>query len=390
MAGRLPCLRSIPLLWVCLSVGLAHASLTASPALAAIEFVQKAPMASAGGSTVTATLANPTSAGTLLVAVVKDINSGCASDSYSGPAGWARAARVCRGSNGPLELWYRANTPSGVASVTFGTGSSGANSVMQVSEWSGVATSSPLDQTGSQYTSSTSTTLGVTTSGALASSGELAITGFDTSSGLSSFTPGSGWTGLRSDPGAGFDTDYRIGPSSGATLTESPSSSPQTAWSAVIATFLPACTGGSRTLKANNTLTFPGVTLNGYDRSTSTAVAITADDETGSGAGWSLNATSTRFSDGSGHTLPATATTFTAGSASAATGSCALPANSIMYPVTLPAGASPPTAVRLFNAAGGTGSGPTDLALTANVAVPANAWAASYSSTWTFTLSSGP
>jgi hypothetical protein len=375
---------------MCLLVGLAHAALLAPPAVAAIAFVQKAPEASAGGATVTATLPNPTSAGNLLVATVKDVNSGCASDSYSGPAGWVRAAHICRGTNGPLELWYKPNTSAGVTSVPFATGSSGANSILQVSEWSGVATSSPLDQTGTQYTSSASTTLGVTTSGTLASSGELAVTGFDTSSGLSSFTPASGWTALRSDAGSGFDTDYRLGPNSGSTLTESPTSSPQTAWSSVLATFLPACAGGSLTFKANSALTFPGVTLNAYNRSTSTAVAITADDETGSGSGWNLNATSTTFNDGSGHTLPTTATTFTAGSASAATGNCSLPTNSVAYPLTLPAAAAPPTAVRLFNAAGGTGSGSATVSLTANVAVPANVRAASYSSTWTFTLSSGP
>jgi hypothetical protein len=390
MAGGLVCRRAIRLLAACLVVAAAYAVQSPAHAVAAIALVQTAPDASGGGTTVTATLSSATTAGNLLVAIVKDINSGCSSDSYSAPAGWIRATHVCRGANGPLELWYRPNTPAGVTSIPFGTGSNGANSLLRVSEWSGVATSNPLDQTGTQETSTASTTLGVTTAGAIATTGELAITAFDTSNGLSSFTPGSGWTAQRSDPGNGLDSDYRVNPSSGSTLSESPTSSPQTAWSAVVATFRPRCGGGSLTLAANSTLPFPGVTLNAYNRTTSATVAITADDETGSGSGWNLNATSTTFSDGSGHTLPTTATTLTAGSATAPSGNCSLPANSTTYPVTLPAGASPPTAVRLFNSAAGTGSGPTSLSLTATVAVPARAHAASYSSTWTVTLSSGP
>jgi hypothetical protein len=55
-----------------------------------------------------------------------------------------------------------------------------------------------------------------------------ALTGFDTSNGLSSFTPGSGWTGLVSDPGSGFDSDYRLNPTSASTVSESPTSGPQT------------------------------------------------------------------------------------------------------------------------------------------------------------------
>jgi WxL domain surface cell wall-binding len=386
LAGR----RAIPLLVLTILVACGQALLSAQPAAAAIAFVQKGTEASGGGSTITATLPAATTAGDLLVATVQDINSGCSSDNFTAPSGWTKAAHVCRGSTGPLELWYLPNTAAGTTSVTFNTGSSGANSLAQLSEWSGVATTSPLDQTGTQSSGSASTTLGVSTSSSIAASGELAVTGFDTSSGLSSFTAGTGWTNLRSDPGNGFDSDYRLNPTSGSVLSESPTSSPQTTWGGAIATFLPACAGGSLTIKTSPTLTFPGVTLNAYNRSTSTTVAITADDESGSGSGWNLNATSTTFSDGSGHSLPTTATTFTAASASAATGNCSLPTNTTSYPVTLPAGSTPPTAAKLFNASAGTGAGPANLSLTANLAVPANTRAGSYSSTWTFTLSSGP
>jgi WxL domain surface cell wall-binding len=390
MAALLPGRRAIPLLGLTILVSSAFTLLGAQTAAASISLVQKGTEATNAGGTITATLPAATSAGDLLVATIQDVNAGCASDNFTAPGGWTKAAHVCRTTAGPIELWYLPNTSAGTTSVTFNTGSAGANSLAQVSEWRGVATTSPLDQTGTQSSGSASTTLGVSTSGNIAVPGELAVTGFDTSSGLSSFTAGASWTNLLSDPGNGFDSDYRLSPTSGAVLSESPTSSPQTTWAAVIASFLPACAGGSLTAKTTPTLTFPGVTLNAYNRTSNATVSVTADDESGSGSGWNLNATSTTFSDGGGHSLPTTATTISAASAGAATGNCSLPTNNTSYPVTLPAGSTPPTAARLFNAGAGTGSGPANLSLTANLAVPANTRAGSYNSTWTFTLSSGP
>jgi hypothetical protein len=80
----------------------------------------------------------------------------------------------------------------------------------------------------------------------------------------------------------------------------------------------------------------------------------------------------------------------TSGSAAAATGNCSLPTNTIGYPATLPAGATPPTAVKLYNASAATGSGATNVTLGLQIAIPANAYNGSYSSTWTFAIVSGP
>jgi hypothetical protein len=111
---------------------------------------------------------------------------------------------------------------------------------------------------------------------------------------------------------------------------------------------------------------------------------------TGGGSGWDVQLTSTQFADGSGHTLPTTAATATGVSTSVHAGNCTLPTNSISYPVTVPAGAGPPAAVKIFNAAANSGGGPTDLAVNFSLAVPAKAYAASYTSTWTLTIASGP
>jgi hypothetical protein len=366
--------------------------LAAPPADGAVTLVQKGVKASAGGTSITPTLPAATTAGDLLVAVVEDTNSGCSTDTFTAPAGWVEAAKVCRASTnpGPIELWYKPNTAAGVTSVAFKTGSSGANSIAQLTEWRGVATSSPIDQTGTATSASTSTSLAVSTTGNVSATGELAVTGFDTAAGLSSFAPGSGWASLLSEPGSGFDSDYLIGPSSGSKASETITTNPQTNFGAVIATFKSApCTGGSLTVKAPATVTF-GLTLAGYSSSVTTKLEpVVAADETGAGSGWNLNATSTTLTAGA-NTLPTTATTITTGSGSAETGNCSLPTNVIGYPLTLPAATSPPPAIALFDASVGTGKGPALLKFTAKITVPGNAHAGAYKSTWTLTMASGP
>ncbi|MGC8461756.1 MAG: hypothetical protein ACP5OR_07965 [Candidatus Dormibacteria bacterium] len=150
------------------------------------------------------------------------------------------------------------------------------------------------------------------------------------------------------------------------------------------------CSGGTLSLTAPSTVTFPGVALSGLQQTTSSNVTFTANDMTGSGAGWNIAGTSTTFTNGSGNTLPTTATSVTAGTATAATGNCNLPVNTIAYPVTLPAGSSPPTAAVVYDANSGSGEGPSNVTLTFQLNIPAGALPGSYSSTWTFTISSGP
>jgi hypothetical protein len=153
---------------------------------------------------------------------------------------------------------------------------------------------------------------------------------------------------------------------------------------------LAPCSAGSLALTAPGSVTFPAVSLNGLNQTDTATVPLTVEDETASAFGWNVSATSTTFANGSGKTLPTTATTIVSASSSAAAGNCTLPSNSIAYPVTLPAAATPPTAVKLFNAAVNSGSGPASVSLGASLAVPAGASSGSYSSTWTFTIASGP
>lgn len=151
--------------------------------------------------------------------------------------------------------------------------------------------------------------------------------------------------------------------------------------------------GGSLTLTSPTTLTFPAVTLNGMDQTTSAALNLIVDDATGTGAGWNLTITSTTFT-GTGGTPPTLSTTATTilnpVGFDCRAGTCTNPTNSITAPVTVPAATVAPTAVKFFNAALSTGLGEFDVIPTLQVAIPANTRADTYTSTLTVTLTSGP
>jgi hypothetical protein len=159
----------------------------------------------------------------------------------------------------------------------------------------------------------------------------------------------------------------------------------------IIASTTPTCSGGSLGLSSPPTVSFGSLTLNGQNQTMTANATLTPDDETGSGAGWNLTAWATPFQDGSGNTLRAP--TVTAASATAGTGACSLPTNQVTYP-TAALGSSAGTATKIYNAAANSGAGPANVSITASDAVPANqligAGPDTFSSTWTFSLASGP
>lgn len=150
------------------------------------------------------------------------------------------------------------------------------------------------------------------------------------------------------------------------------------------------CSAGGLALAAPGSVTFPTITLSGANQTDSTSAVLTPEDETDNLFGWNISATSTTFATLEGKKLSTSATTLTNATAAAAANNCSLPTNSVSYPITLPAGATAPTAVKLFNAAAGTGSGPASVTLGATLAIPPSASSGSYSSTWTLTIASGP
>lgn len=173
-----------------------------------------------------------------------------------------------------------------------------------------------------------------------------------------------------------------------AALAASASATPVTVNATVAA-------GTTLSVAGNGTPSF-SLTLNGVDQTASYSLPVSVVDARGlsSGGGWNLTVTSTQFNDGSGHTFPATASTITGISPAPTCGAgstCTLPSNSVSNSsLALPAGVTPPTAVKFFDAANATGLGTIDVDATVSVAVPANVFAGTYSSTVTVAIVAGP
>jgi hypothetical protein len=117
--------------------------------------------------------------------------------------------------------------------------------------------------------------------------------------------------------------------------------------------------------------------------------ALTTQDTRGTGAGWNETITSTQFTTGT-QTLATNASSLTGVTSSCASGTCTNPTNSVTYPVAVPAAATPPTAVKFFNAAATTGMGKFTTTPTVGVFVPQSSFAGTYSSTITLAVVSGP
>ncbi len=136
-----------------------------------------------------------------------------------------------------------------------------------------------------------------------------------------------------------------------------------------------------------------GDMLSGINQTATATQAINVSDSTGSGTGWNLTATSTTFASGA-HTLSTAATTITAAPTVACdagvTCTKATKTALVTYPYTLPAGAAPPTATRMFNSKAKAGMGDQTITPTWRLAVPADAYTGTYTSTWTISLVSGP
>ena len=147
-------------------------------------------------------------------------------------------------------------------------------------------------------------------------------------------------------------------------------------------------------VSAPSAVTFPAVTLNGLNQTTSASQTFDVGDASGSGAGWNITATSTTFTTGT-YTLPATATTVQSAPAaptcdSNSTCTAATASGSVTYPYTLPAAATAPAATRLYSAAANTGMGDQSFSATWMLTIPSNVHAGAYASTWTESLVSGP
>jgi hypothetical protein len=170
-----------------------------------------------------------------------------------------------------VEIWYYANNPGGISGAAFGVSPNTINTVAQMTEWSGVATVSPLDQSGSLTVSSSTRTPTISTSAATGAANELVITDIGSNSGQApqTFTSGAGWTNAANSPANFLLSDYRLNLAAGV-ASETVTASQSTTWAMVIAAFKPAAANAGAVLDPGfyyfNGSGFPGgggICLNG-------------------------------------------------------------------------------------------------------------------------------
>jgi hypothetical protein len=210
-----------------------------------ISNVQTGPEAGPVLITVTPMLPAASTAGTLLVATLRSDTSP-SNKAFTAPAGWVSASNAFLIDTAHTQIWYYPNNPGGITSADFGVSPASLKAVAQMSEWSGAATASPLDQTGTLTVSPALPVATIATGGATSMANELVITdiGFAPSGG-STYTPGAGWSSLTNDSGNGFSSEYRVDLPAGI-ASEIVTHSSATTWAMVIASFKPA-SGGAAT-----------------------------------------------------------------------------------------------------------------------------------------------
>ena len=188
-----------------------------------------------------AALPGPSIAGTLLVAT---INCDPTPNKATPPAGWLTAASVSQAGEGRNEIFYYPNNPGGITTQTFSTNPASIKGNVQMTEWSGVATAAPLDQTGTQAVGVATPTTTISTAGATAQANELVITdnGFRIAAGQT-YTPGVGWNSLINDAVTGFGSEYRLDLPA-AIASETVTTTQASLWANAVATFKPAGAAG--------------------------------------------------------------------------------------------------------------------------------------------------
>jgi len=119
----------------------------------AIAFVRQATGGRSNATTFSVTITAPTAGNALLMAMANNSNTNPTSITGGGVT-WVLARQQLDGTNRSGEVWYGLNSSGSGTSVDFTYAAKGHTSV-NISEWSGVATSSALDATNGITASST-------------------------------------------------------------------------------------------------------------------------------------------------------------------------------------------------------------------------------------------
>jgi hypothetical protein len=193
---------------------------------------------------ITPTFPGPTTAGTLLVAMIR---SDASPNKFNAPAGWVEAGVPSQAGTSPrTEIWYYENTPKWAGPITFTITPASIDSTAQLSEWSNVAAVNPVDTTGNFTAGANQLTATVSTAGNTTAANDLVITNDGILEGLvgQTISNPAGWTSLANDPTDGFTSEYRLDLPAAAIASEKETATVTTTWGIVIAAFKPAGGGG--------------------------------------------------------------------------------------------------------------------------------------------------
>lgn len=361
--------------------------LAATPADAAITYRSSTSNTASATRSIALSTPGDVQVGDVMVASVS-IGGTTVPGTFATPAGWTQAIAPKVQGNVEVGTYYRVVTGTEAASYTWSVASGSFSLAGGIVDYAGVS-NTPIDVTRSSSGASGNVACtGATTSTA---NDQVIVAAADNAN--VTFTPPAGMTERFDVGGTSLHVEHSDvkQAASGATGTKTATPSSTTAaWACEVVAIKPST--GTLAVTAPGSAPSFSLTLNGLDQTASYTPSLSVTDTRSFAAGWNLQITSTQFDDGAGDTLGTNASTVTGVTSACHTGSTCgtAPTNNVTYPFTLPAGSTPPTAVKLYNAAFGTGGGIVDVSPTVQVAVPGNAGAGSYTSTLTVTVASGP
>jgi len=184
-------------------------------------------------NTVTTTLPLNSTAGNLLVAIIRS-NNGAVQPVP--PAGWQFANGVNEATAAfRTDIFYYPNNPGAIKTAAF-TLTGGASGTGEMTEWKNISTVTPFDKSGVVSVGVNTTSTTVSTSAPASVANELAITGVGWSRNGTIYTKGAGWSSAFADVTLGSASDYRVNLGA-VTASEIVTSNAGEKWSVVIATF---------------------------------------------------------------------------------------------------------------------------------------------------------
>jgi hypothetical protein len=363
---------------------------TETSAQAAIAFVGASSASTAIAGATTLSLPVPTSVASGNVEIATLSRQGAST--ITPPSGWTQIIDTSAGSSlRQTSFWHIAGASEAATSWALSASTPATGGIVA---YSGVDARTIIDataqQTGATGTTATVPSLTATYAGDL-------ILGLGSFNNQGTLTKATATTSRFSAKVATTNGPALLGedvaqPASGASATQAiTDSSSTTAWIGVAIGLKDASSTGILTLTTSATPSFVA-NLNGGDQTPTFTVPLTTTASVSPAPGWNETITSTQFSTGT-HTLVTGASTIRAAPTAvcvSAYANCAAATNAVGYPVSVPAGAGPPPAVKFFNAAAATGAGQFTVTPTVTVSVPQNSFAGAYSSTLTLAIVSGP